>query len=364
MINITVNASRKYDVLMEHGILSQAGQYISNVSGSTSRKICIVSDTTVSELYGQKTQPLWRSLEASGFKVFEYVFNGDETNKNMSTVVDILEYLAKEEFTRADMILALGGGVIGDIAGFTAATYLRGVEFIQVPTTLLAIVDSSVGGKTGVNLSSGKNLAGAFWQPSLVIFDPEVLATLDSALKLDGLAEIIKAGFIDAPEIFALIDNRRISLDDHDFLTKLAAMAVEVKRKIVEEDERESGNRQLLNLGHTAAHAIEKLSSYSISHGHAVAMGMAIITAAAKSYGWCDDKCLDLMLDTLYAFGLPLKCTYSAAELTSAALHDKKRRGDHITLVIPKAAGSCSLKTIAVDQLEEVFDRGLEVLNK
>lgn len=370
MIKITVNASRTYDVIMEHGLLAKAGQYIcdalditkmgggSNTSGS-GKKICIVTDSNVDKLYGQPEQTLWTSLVEAGFDVYKYVFPGGEAHKNMKTITDILEYLAANNFTRSDALLALGGGITGDVTGFSAATFLRGVEFIQVPTSLLAVVDSSVGGKTGVNLSSGKNLAGAFWQPSLVLFDPDVLDTLSDELKLDGIAEAVKAGIIADPDIISM---SMMNHCDTDFLTKLAAMAVEVKRRIVEEDERENGSRQLLNLGHTAAHAIEKCSNYRISHGHAVAMGMAIIAAAACESGWCDNDTYETIADTLRAFEFPLDCHYSAKELAAAALHDKKRRGVTITLVIPEKIGRCILKTVDVDELEDVFSRGLDGL--
>lgn len=372
MIKITVNSSRTYNVIMEHGALAAAGEYIrealdGDTSGDTSRgasgdrKICIITDAVVDRLYGRPEHKLWRSLEKAGFSVYKYVFAGGEDHKNMGTVTDILEYLADSGFTRSDVLLALGGGITGDVAGFAAASFLRGVEFIQVPTSLLAIVDSSVGGKTGVNLSAGKNLAGAFHQPGLVLFDPDVLATLSDELKSDGIAEAIKAGFIADADILSLIEEC-ISPDDEDFLTKLAALAVEVKRRIVENDEKENNIRQLLNLGHTAAHAIEKCSGYAISHGHAVAMGMAIISSASKSLGLCDESCHSTMMNTLKKFSFPLDCPYSAGELAGAALHDKKRRGESITLVIPEAVGKCVLKPVSVDMIEDFFRRGLDGL--
>lgn len=256
-----------------------------DITGSNAggRKLCIVTDANVDRLYGQPDQPLWNSLTAAGFNVYKYVFPGGEESKNMDTVARILNFLADNGFTRSDLLLALGGGITGDVTGFAAATFLRGVEFIQIPTSFLAIVDSSVGGKTGVNLNAGKNLAGAFWQPSLVLFDPDVLATLPAKQKLDGIAEAVKAGCIADKEILDMIEamgstdgqngstgnqvlDRDLSsalLTDHDFLTKLAARAIEVKRQIVEEDERESNLRQLLNFGHTAAHAHRKMQRLS-----------------------------------------------------------------------------------------------------
>ncbi len=365
MIKLTVNASRKYDVVMDRGALAKAGEYIGEANG---RKVCIITDENVDKFYGQPEHSLWGSLTSAGFDVYKYVFPGGEDHKNMSTVTDILEFLAEHSFTRSDLLLALGGGITGDITGFTAATYLRGIEFIQVPTSFLAVVDSSVGGKTGVNLSSGKNLAGAFHQPSLVLFDPDVLDTLSNELKLDGMAEAIKAGIIADPQILTMIDSSaggmnpdNVSgiLNDNDLLTEIAAKAVKVKRTIVEEDERESDKRALLNLGHTAAHAIEKCSAYGISHGHAVAMGMVMISAAAAAEGLCEKACHEEIASILRQAGFALTCPYSAKELTSAALHDKKRRGDSITLVIPEAAGSCRLKKIPVGELEAFFEKGL-----
>lgn len=182
MIKIHVAASRQYDVILNKGILSMTGMYVKDalslqddpITGKLkNKKICIVTDETVDPLYGRENQTLWRSLTLTGFEVHKYVFPGGEDSKNMETIEELLEFLAAKRFTRTDVLLALGGGIVGDVTGFAAATYLRGIEFIQVPTTLLAIVDSSVGGKTGVNLKAGKNLAGAFWQPSLVLFDSE-----------------------------------------------------------------------------------------------------------------------------------------------------------------------------------------------
>ena len=350
---------------MQRGALTDAGEYIKKALGLPEikeKKICIVTDANVDPLYGQTEQALWRSLENAGFEVYKYVFPGGEKTKTMDTVAAILNFLADNRFTRSDILLALGGGITGDVTGYTAASFLRGVEFIQIPTTLLATVDSSVGGKTGVNLNAGKNLAGAFWQPSLVLFDPDVLSTLSRDLKLDGVAEAVKAGYIADASILAMIsqvDDTSILTDD-DFLTQLAAKAVEVKRQVVEEDERESGVRQLLNFGHTIAHAIEKCSNYEITHGHAVAMGMVIVSKAADKLGWSEEPCGEAIKSVLDDFQFPLEHPYSPEELTAAALQDKKRRGGNITLVIPAKAGKCVLKTIPVTDLESFIACGME----
>lgn len=367
MIKISVSASKKYDVIMDKGIFAEAGSYIKKALGMdkknlsnplNTKKICIVTDATVAPLYAEKNQALVKSLTESGFEVYKYTFPGGEKYKTMGTVSKILEYLADNKFTRSDLLLALGGGITGDITGFTAATYLRGIDYIQVPTTLLATVDSSVGGKTGVNLVSGKNLAGAFWQPRLVLFDPNTLSTLSQDLKLDGIAEAVKAGMIADSTILELVEDHP-KLDDYEFLTKLASLAIEVKRKIVEEDEREKGNRQLLNFGHTLAHAIEKCSEYSISHGHAVAMGMAIVSKATDSLSWNKEKCYEKIIKILEKFNFPLNCPFNSKELTEAATQDKKIRSGNITLIIPYKTGECRLKTIPVDELEHFIFTGL-----
>lgn len=368
MIEITVSASKKYRVLMEKGLLSKAGEHIKTAlklkedpeTGKLkNKKICIVTDKNVDPLYAGEKQPLMQSLRNAGFDVHKYVFPGGEEHKSLSTVEKILEYLAAEKFTRSDLLLALGGGITGDVTGFAASAYLRGIDYIQVPTTLLAVVDSSVGGKTGVNLRAGKNLAGAFWQPSLVLFDSDTLSTLSRELKLDGIAEAVKAGVIADPSILTFVKENS-KLDDPEFLMKLASLAVEVKRKVVEEDERDNGSRQLLNLGHTLAHGIEKCSHFAVSHGHAVAIGMVIVSNAAEKLGWTEEKCAGEIRAILEKFGFPLECPYSVSELLEAAARDKKIRGGEITLVIPAAIGKCVLKTVPVSELAEFISAGLE----
>ncbi|NLD19722.1 MAG: 3-dehydroquinate synthase [Clostridiales bacterium] len=358
MINIPINASRRYNVVMEKGTLKGAGFFLEEAFGSADKKLCIITDETVDALYGKKTHTLIPSLEVAGYKVFKYSFKGGELDKTMETVHAILEFLASKGFTRNDALVALGGGIVGDVAGFAAATYMRGIQYVQIPTTFLAIVDSSIGGKTGVNLSSGKNLAGAFWQPSLVLFDCNVLETLPYENKLDGIAEAIKAGVIAEPLILEAIASKQ-TLDDAEFLMNLASLAIDVKKKIVEEDELESQNRQLLNFGHTIAHAIEKCSSYKISHGHAVATGMAVVAKSSYTLGWTTQACRDEILETIERFHFSLLCPFSPWELADAASKDKKIHNDLITLVIPTALGKCTLKTIPLSKLEQFISYGL-----
>lgn len=355
MQKITINASRTYDVITAPGLLNQSGQLIRQDLGEKTTKVCIVTDDNVSQLY---RAPLKESLKEAGFEVVSFVFPHGESYKSLATVSKLLDFLAYKQLTRSDAIIALGGGIVGDLAGFAAATYLRGIQFVQMPTTLLAAVDSSVGGKTGVNLSAGKNLAGAFWQPSLVLFDTDTISTLSQELLLDGVAESIKAGIIADRDFFTYIDQVE-DLTDPEVVTALSSRAIWIKQQVVEADERDTGVRQLLNLGHTIGHAIEKCSNFSISHGHAVAMGMVIIARAAQKNGWSGEDCLTPIVNILDKFGFPLDCPYSAAELTKAALKDKKRTGDTITLVIPVTLGNCQLKQLATDELESFIEGGL-----
>lgn len=356
METITITASRTYQVLTDSGLLAKAGPLIREALGDGSKKLCIVTDDRVDSLY---STPLIRSLEGAGYETVTFVFPRGEMSKNMDTVSQLLEFLAEHQLTRSDALVALGGGVTGDLTGYGAASYLRGVPFVQVPTTLLAAVDSSVGGKTGVNLKAGKNLAGAFWQPSLVLFDTDTMKTLSYDLILDGAAEAIKAGAIADRTLFSYISACQ-ELTEPEVITHLSRRAIEIKREVVEADERDTGVRQLLNFGHTIGHAIEACSRFSISHGHAVAMGMILISRAALKLGWSREDCLTPILESLKKFRFPLECPYSAQQLVQAALKDKKRMGDTITLVIPVSLGNCRLKKLPVSQLEDVIKAGLQ----
>lgn len=355
METITITASKTYQVITGAGLLAKAGQLISEALSGQAKKLCIVTDPIVDALY---SQPLIASLNASGYETVKFVFPGGETSKTLDTISDLMESLAENQLTRSDALIALGGGITGDITGFAAATYLRGIEFVQIPTTLLAAVDSSVGGKTGVNLKAGKNLAGAFWQPSLVLFDLDTMKTLSKVLLLDGAAEAIKAGAIADKELFTYI-NQAPPLSSSGVIAHLSRRAIEIKRFVVEADERDTGVRQLLNFGHTIGHAIEKCSNYSISHGHAVAIGMAIVSRASTALGWSKEDCGGPIIASLNKLGFPLDCPYTSTELAEAAQKDKKRTGDTITIVFPVTLGHCQLKKLPISQLEDFIKAGL-----
>ena len=359
MIPLTINTHRPYKVISETGALSKLGAICADLLQPC--KICVVTDDNVDILY---SDTVVSSLEEAGFSVHKLVFPPGEHTKSLVSVGVLLDFLSEKEFTRTDIVLALGGGVIGDLSGFTASVFLRGIRYLQVPTTFLAAVDSSVGGKTGVNLASGKNLAGTFWQPALVVFDPMTMDTLEEPMILDGLAETIKCGMIADKELFEFLEAatwnglpKGPAL--YDFVQQCATGAISVKQRLVEEDEKDVGQRQLLNFGHTMGHAIELSSRYTVSHGHAVAMGMVIATRAAMVKGWCKEDCLTPLLDVLNKFGFPLDVPYAPQSLADIALRDKKRKGKTITLVIPVRLGECVLKTIDVDELPEFIEMGL-----
>ena len=347
MTTVSVSASRTYEVQIGAGLLKQAGEDLRALFPSP-RRVMLVSDSNVRALWGDV---LLASLKDAGYTVFEFVFPAGERSKTTDTIVALWEALAKAQLTRSDFIAALGGGVVGDLAGFAAATYLRGIPFVQFPTTLLAMVDSSVGGKTGADLAVGKNLVGAFHQPSAVFCDTDTLQTLPDAIFADGCAEVIKYGYINDPTLLALLEK-----PFYDAPEAIIARCVSDKRDLVEADERDTGARQLLNLGHTVAHAVEMLSDFSISHGSAVAIGMVLIAKAAVAAGLCDKDVPAHMETTLHAYHLPTVCPFGADELAHIALSDKKRQGDTVTLVLPERVGSSRLYPISTDRLADFLN--------
>lgn len=348
MRKITVNASKTYDVIIEKNALSCVGEYVKTIG--VFGKACIVSDSNVAPLYLEKVVS---SLKESGFEVCSFVFPAGEESKNLGTLGDILNFLAENHFSRKDTVFALGGGVTGDITGFAAATYMRGINFVQLPTSLLAAVDSSVGGKTAVDLPSGKNLAGAFYQPRLVLFDIDALKTLPKEYYQDGMAEVIKYAMIRGKGIEELLQNPKENLEE------IIARCVEIKRDIVNEDEFEGGVRKILNFGHTAGHAIEKAANFTLSHGRAVAMGMYIVTNAWENRGMCKKGTCDALAEMLEYFGLEKNCPYSAQTLSQNARNDKKAESDGVSLIVPTSLGECEVIKVTMDELLQIFKEGM-----
>ena len=345
MEKITVHASGTYDILINKGDLSGIGQALRERFKPCT--IAILSDDKVFPLYGRTVTD---ALEAAGFRTVAHVIPNGEQSKTLDNVTAFIDCMVRAQVTRTDMVLALGGGVVGDMAGFAAAIYLRGIPYIQVPTTLLAAVDSSVGGKTAVDISAGKNLVGAFHQPDLVYLDTETLSTLDPSVLRDGFAEVIKYGIILDSNLF-----RTVATPGTFDLTKVIARCIEIKRDVVEQDEFDKGLRGLLNFGHTFGHAIEKLSEFTITHGSAVARGMIIAARVARVYGFTDYT--DVITKVVKDYGFETDCPFKADELYSVILSDKKRSGADITLVLPKEIGACTLEKMPAAQVLELMKK-------
>lgn len=342
---ITVNASKSYDILIGNGLLDNIGEIFKR--RFSVKKIAVITDDKVDNLYGIKVV---NALKESGFAVSKFVFLNGEKSKNINTYAQILRFLAKEQISRTDLIVALGGGVVGDITGFSASTFNRGVPFVQIPTTLLSQIDSSVGGKTAIDLEEGKNLVGAFYQPSLVLCDINTLSTLNEQDFSCGMGEGAKYAILDS-KIFELVKN------DFDLLDFIY-LCIDYKRQIVEQDEFEKGNRKLLNLGHTLAHGIEKLSGYTILHGNAVAKGLKLILLASKKHGFIDEKTFNdciLVVKKCVGENVDIDCEYDISDLVKVAMLDKKRDGDFINVIMVKGVGDCTIEKVKVDELSEYF---------
>lgn len=344
MTGIKINASEPYEMLIAPGILRDTGRHIRKAGNY--KTVALIADKNVDSLYGELVES---SIESAGLRVLRYAFPGGEFGKTLETAEKILEFLAENGLTRSDCIAALGGGIAGDVSGFCAAIYQRGIDFVQLPTTLLAAVDSSVGGKTGVNLAAGKNLAGAFWQPRLVLCDTQRIRELPAAVLADGFAEVIKYGVLEDAELFAQLESGDWELDS------VIARCVGIKAKYVAKDERDNGERQKLNLGHTFGHAIEKASNFAVSHGGGVAVGLVMAARAAELLGVAHESCFQRIACVAEKFGLPIETAYSATELFPAMTRDKKRSGDDITLILPERIGRCVAKKLPISELESLL---------
>ena len=350
MKRIHVKASHEYDVIVGNNLIADIAMHLPNLKKRTTA--AIISDSNVWPIYGQK---LSMALSEAGLNVIHFTFTAGEASKNIDTYLSILNFLAKNHLTRSDLLLALGGGVVGDITGFAAATYLRGISYVQIPTSLLAMVDSSVGGKTAIDLPAGKNLAGAFYQPALVLCDIGSLQTLPEYYFLDGCAEVIKYSILYDEELFSHLENKGFQFDRQYVISR----CIELKREVVLEDEFDTGARQKLNLGHTIGHSIEAQSNFSISHGRGVAIGTNIITKTAVACGICDAQTHERIKSLLEAFSLPVETLLSAEQLTTYALSDKKRFGNHVNLIMPERIGHCIIHQIPIDIFKSTIQAGL-----
>ena len=341
MQNIRVNLNQNsYDIVFDR-FANLGGRVRPLVKG---KNVLVVTDDNVARLYLAKVK---ESLEAQGFCVFESVVKSGEASKTPKTYLSIIDTLAKNKFLRDDTVVAFGGGVVGDMAGFAAATYMRGINLVQVPTSLLAMIDSSIGGKVGVDLEEGKNLLGAFYQPKLVFVDVSVLETLPENEWQNGLGEGLKYALLDGGRTFEIMNG-----NVKENLEEFVALCAQYKAKIVEADEREAGQRRLLNLGHTLGHAIEKKSGYTIPHGKAVKYGLALILRASKALGGNADTLLraEKLIEKYGA-----DCPYDTRELLPLVRNDKKAESDVINAVFVKSIGDCYVKKISFEKFEKLF---------
>ena len=325
-------------------------------SNKLSGKAAIISDSNVYNLYYERCR---QSLMAAGFKVEGYRFTAGEKSKNIDTYAEILEFLSEKRLSRSDTVIAIGGGVTGDLAGFAAATYLRGIRLCQVPTSLLSMVDSSIGGKTGINLRMGKNLAGTFYLPDIILHDISLLNTLPSREWHNGHAELIKMGIISGMDLFSDVSSES-SLEDQNKLSTIIYRSSELKRIISDDDFLDHGKRHILNLGHTVGHAIEKLSNYEISHGEAVCKGISVVSKISELLNCCSTETRTKIDEVLLACNFNLDIEFTTKQISDAVKNDKKVMGDKISIVLIEEIGKCIVHDISLKEFDKILGEALK----
>jgi 3-dehydroquinate synthase len=352
MQTLTVNlGDRSYPIHVGDGILSTAGDFLEKAG--LRGKVAVITNPTVAQLY---LDPVHESLTRNGFDVTPVLIPDGEEHKNLGSLSAIYDRLIADRFERKSCVLALGGGVVGDLAGFAAATFLRGITYVQAPTTLLAQVDSSVGGKTGVNHHDGKNLIGAFYQPRLVLIDVAALQSLPRREFIAGLSEVIKYGVIEDPALFKLLEEKMSKLmdQDRDLLSQVIATSCAIKAKVVEKDEREDDYRAVLNFGHTIGHALEAATDYQkYLHGEAVGIGMAQATAISVQQGFCDQRSHERIRKLIKKAGLPLEIPrdVSMQNLVQGMEVDKKSAGGKIKFVMCAGIGKTRFHALSLGEI-------------
>ena len=349
MKKVVVKSSKKYEILIDRDILSKIYGYINPILKGN--HIYIITDDIVDRLYGSV---LTSQLKNENIIVYKYIIPNGEKSKNSDNYIAILNDMAVKGISRTDSVIAFGGGVPGDLAGFVAATYQRGISLIQIPTTLLAAVDSSVGGKTAIDLKQGKNLAGAFYQPDMVICDLSLMNTLPDDVFKDGCAEVIKYGILAGNPIFDQLKN-----PIKKNIESIVYRCIKIKRDIVQKDEKDKNIRQLLNLGHTIAHAIELLSGYTVSHGEAVAKGLLLIAKISYTQGFCSKAVLDRITDILDVYGFDTDPIYKEKDIASAIIMDKKRNNEYINLILIEDIGKCVIKKTSMSDLNNMIQKAM-----
>jgi len=362
-VNLKKTEDRSYDIFAEEGLLKKIGTILSS---KPKRRYAIISDSNVAAIYGKT---VIKQIKNSGMEAILMTFKAGERSKNIHEAENLLNKLAKHGFTRHDAVIALGGGVTGDLAGFVASIFMRGIALIHIPTTLLAMVDSSIGGKTGINLKYGKNLAGTFHQPETVIIDPSVLKTLPEKEFLNGFAEIIKYSVIADEKLFCLLEKhcKKILGRNTGLLNQIIIQCTKIKASVIEKDEREKGLRMILNYGHTAGHAIERLSKYKISHGEAISIGMIIANEIGHKLGVLKKNHAMRIKDLLDHYNLPTSAGHfltqknTPGKMWQIMQKDKKMQNSQIHFIIPKTIG----ETIICNQVNQsLFSKCLSNLSK
>ena len=358
MQKITVHTGRPYDILIDDGLLEQAGDLVRRVSGA--KRICLISDSNVYPLYGNRVV---QALESADFQVCTLVFDAGEASKKPETVLNMVNYMAREGLTRGDLVVALGGGVVGDLTGFGASTYLRGIDFIQVPTTLLAQVDSSVGGKTGVDFLQYKNMVGAFHQPRLVYMNMSTLQSLPNREFTCGMGEILKTGLICDEEFFRFVckNQPEISKLDLSMLSRMIRRCCEIKAGVVERDPKEQGERALLNLGHTVGHAVEKMKNFQLLHGQCVGVGLIAAAYLSMQRGLLTEEEYEEIRKGCHSYNLPLSVdSLNAGDVLAATKKDKKMEAGHIKFILMDGIGKSFIDKTVTD--EELLQAIREIL--
>lgn len=353
---VDIKTDKPYQVLIGHGLLDSIGTRLQALHAPC--KAAVLTDSNVASLYLDR---LTESLRKAGYEVIPTVVEAGEDSKSFASLERLMNEWALKGLHRSDLVITLGGGVVGDLGGFAASCFLRGVPFVQVPTTLLAAVDSSVGGKTAIDIAAGKNLVGAFYQPLAVYCDVDLIKTMTPTRFADGVAESIKYGVLEQPALFERLATSPLTPDAAD-LDHIVTQCVRHKNKVVSDDEFEKGSRAFLNLGHTFAHAIEHLSGFEVTHGHAVAIGLAMMARGAAQKGWCHPDACKRIEEALTANHLPTNCTYAPKEMCEICRRDKKAGGDTITIVVPRDIGRCELMKVSYDTLLELITLGKEPL--
>ena len=348
-LNINLNKN-KYEILIENDIIKNAGKEIEKIYQGTN--ITVITDENVFELYGEVIE---KSLVSSNYQPNFIKVKPGETSKSLDTLKNIYTNFANKGVTRGDLIIALGGGVVGDLAGFAASTYLRGINYVQIPTSLLAQIDSSIGGKVAVNLEEGKNLVGSFYHPKVVLIDPMVLNSLPDKFIKDGLGEAVKYGCIKDRELFDILNNIKSKKDLFECIEDIIFKCCSIKKQAVEMDERDVGVRMLLNFGHTMGHAIEKYYNYeNYSHGEAISIGMYNITKKSEKLGYTKLGTTEEIKDILTNLGINYTLPNLNMETLRNSVHlDKKNISGKINLILLKEISNSFIENVSLENIEK-----------